>query len=157
MFPDKSSFSTILRKTYGKGYEALRLMIMHNSPLFDESPGDHVRSPPNQPADKTLSEYYIVFKDYLAMSALVNNSDLSLDDPQVIDMFIFGTLDYNSSSEFLVNSVHRPPVHTNSEMNLLLPHLRNTCRIRTSSLSLEFHLEPEIGSGHLSALPTVKL
>jgi hypothetical protein len=35
-----------------------------------------------------------VFRDYIAMSALVNNSDMSLDDPAVIDMFISGTLDY---------------------------------------------------------------
>jgi hypothetical protein len=94
LFPEKSAFGTLVHKTFGKGYEALRQMIMQTSPLFDESPGDHVRSPPNQPTGKTLTEYYVVFRDYLAMSALVNNSDMSLDDPAVIDMIISGTLDY---------------------------------------------------------------
>jgi hypothetical protein len=36
----------------------------------------------------------VVFREYLAMSALVNNSDMSLDDPQVIDIFVSGTHDY---------------------------------------------------------------
>jgi hypothetical protein len=45
MFPDQRAFSTIVRKSFGKGYEALRLMIMQTSLLFAESPGDHVRNP----------------------------------------------------------------------------------------------------------------
>jgi hypothetical protein len=94
MFPDKSAFSTIVRKSLGKGYEALRLMSMQTSPLFAESAGDHVHSPPNQPTGKSLTEYYIVFRDYLAISALVNNTNVSLDDPHVIDMSISGTLNY---------------------------------------------------------------
>jgi hypothetical protein len=34
MFPDKSAFSTIVRKSLGKGYEALRLMSMQTSPYL---------------------------------------------------------------------------------------------------------------------------
>jgi hypothetical protein len=34
MFPGKRSFTTIFRKTCGKGCEALRLMIMQNHPMF---------------------------------------------------------------------------------------------------------------------------
>ncbi|KAG7369542.1 reverse transcriptase RNA-dependent DNA polymerase [Nitzschia inconspicua] len=94
MFPDKSVFQTLVRKTYGRGYEALRHMIMRTSPLFAESPGDHVRSPPNQLVGKTLLDYHVVFRDYLAMSALVHNTSMSLDEPRVMDMFLAGTLDY---------------------------------------------------------------
>lgn len=108
MFPEKSAFGTIVRKSYGKGYEALRLMIMQTSPLFSESPGDHVRSPPNQPAGKSLTEYYIVFRDYMAMSALVNNVDISLDDANVIDMFISGTLDYQFFKRVSREHRHQP-------------------------------------------------
>jgi hypothetical protein len=64
MFPRKSAFGTLVRKTCGKGHEALRRMIMQINPLFGESPGDHVRSSPNQSTGKTLT--------------LVGNSDMSL-------------------------------------------------------------------------------
>jgi hypothetical protein len=108
MFPDKSSLGTVVRRSYGKGYEALRLIIMQTSPLFAESPGDHVRSPPNQPAGKSLMEYYVVFRDYLTMNALVNDTDMSLDDPQVIDMFISGTLDYKFFKRVSREQRHQP-------------------------------------------------
>jgi hypothetical protein len=41
---------------------------------FAESSGDHAHSPLNQPTGKSHTEYYVVFRDYLAMYALVNNS-----------------------------------------------------------------------------------
>jgi hypothetical protein len=126
MFPDKSLFATFVRKSYGKGFEALRMMIMQTSPLFAESPGDHVRSPPNQPSNISLTEYYIVFRDYLAMSALVKNVDLTLDDPQVIDMFISGSLATSSSNASPENNVASHPKLTNSAMSPLSPPLRNT-------------------------------
>jgi hypothetical protein len=85
-------------------------MVMKTSPLFSESPGDHVRSPPNQPYGKSLTEYYVVFRDYLAMSALVRDADMSLDDPEVIDMFISGTVDYK-----FFKRVSREPRHQPSQ------------------------------------------
>ncbi|KAG7374842.1 reverse transcriptase RNA-dependent DNA polymerase [Nitzschia inconspicua] len=94
MFPDKSIFQSFVRKSYGRGYEALCQMVMRTSPLFAESPGDHVRSPPNQLVGKSLLDYHVVFRDYLAMSALVHNTSMSLDEPRVMDMFLAGTIDY---------------------------------------------------------------
>ncbi|KAG7370163.1 reverse transcriptase RNA-dependent DNA polymerase [Nitzschia inconspicua] len=94
MFPEKSIFQSFVRKSYGRGYEALRQMVMRTSPLFAESPGDHVRSPPNQLVGQSLLDYHVVFRDYLAMSALVHNTSMSLDEPRVMDMFLAGTIDY---------------------------------------------------------------
>ncbi|KAG7343607.1 hypothetical protein IV203_021615 [Nitzschia inconspicua] len=94
MFPDESIFQSFVRKSYGRGYEALRQMAMRTSPLFAESPGDHVRSPPNQLVGKSLLDYHVVFRDYLAMSALVHNTSMSVDEPRVMDMFLAGTIDY---------------------------------------------------------------
>jgi hypothetical protein len=50
MFPGKSAYGTLVRKTCGKGYEALRQIIMQISPLFDESPGDPSESVNGQDA-----------------------------------------------------------------------------------------------------------
>jgi hypothetical protein len=55
-----------------------------------------------------LTEYYIVFRDYLAMSALVHNVDLSVDDAHDIDMFISGKLDYQFFKRVSREHRHQP-------------------------------------------------
>jgi hypothetical protein len=72
MFPEKSNFGTLVRRTFGAGYAAIRLMIMQTSPLFHEAPGTLILNPPRQVMGKTLTEYWVVaFRDYLDMCALI--------------------------------------------------------------------------------------
>lgn len=92
-FPKGSSLHDTVTKYDGRGYEALHAIVKKAHPRFSEHPGLMIANPPIQYNEQSLADYFMMWKFYLDMSALINNVAQSLDNPTTMDVFIEGTLD----------------------------------------------------------------
>jgi hypothetical protein len=93
VFPKGSKYKSVVAQYSGRGYEALKAIVMDTHPKFSEHPGLLIANPPVQLDGQTLSEYWMVWQFYLAMKALVHDEIVSLDNVSAIDIFIQGCID----------------------------------------------------------------
>ena len=88
MFPKDSRCQDIVRQCNGDGYQALKQIIYASHPVFHEQPSTLIAAYPRQGRAVTLDKYHEMFQDYLQLQAYINNAQLSLDDPNQVDLFI---------------------------------------------------------------------
>jgi len=99
-FTSDPKISAITSQCNGDGYLALKQIVRRIHPNFHPTPAILIKQYPIQ-RTLTLVEYYYAFKDYLQLRAFIRNIDVSLDDPDELDVFISGC----KHSEFLQRCV----------------------------------------------------
>ena len=73
MFPPNSTPLAILQQQ-PCGYTALKNIIMNKHPVFDPTPGTMVKYPPTQQRYQSLSQFFLVYEDFLRLRAFFNNN-----------------------------------------------------------------------------------
>lgn len=90
MFPKDSELKNIISACYGDGYHALKSIMLHVHPIFQEYPAFLIADYPKQ-GHHTLLQYYQLFCDYLHLRAFVKNTKTTLDNQDELDIFIGNT------------------------------------------------------------------
>jgi len=87
MFPRDSRLASIVRSCDGDGYRALKAVIFSSHPAFFDQPSTLITAYPRQRELTTLA-YYQVFVDYQQLRAFIADTNLTLDNPSELDIFI---------------------------------------------------------------------
>ena len=88
-FEKLPEIAAIISQCNGDGYLALKQIVRRIHPDFHPTPSILIQSYPTQ-RDRSLTEYYYAFKDFIELRAYIRSIGTNLDDPGELDIFING-------------------------------------------------------------------
>ena len=88
-FEKLPEIAAIVSQCNGDGYLALKQIVCRIHPDFHPTPSILIQSYPTQ-RDRSLTEYYYAFKDFIELRAYIRSIASNLDDPGELDIFING-------------------------------------------------------------------
>ena len=88
VIPKNGIFSDIVKTCNGDGYAALMNIVHGSHPIYHESPSTLIQSFPHMQDNESTLVYWTIFQDYLQLSAYIMDSRQTLDDKNIMDIFI---------------------------------------------------------------------
>ena len=151
MFPSGSNIPDIISRCYGDGYRAIKEIMFHVHPAFQEQPSLMVRNFPKQTEDMPVLQYYNYFKDFIKLRALILDVDQDLNTKNMKDIFI-GNLYYSGYINRIYSIQGPDPAHQDKWTDAQLVETIHRLLRKDGSPALASHPPPLVNRAQVNRI-----